>query len=257
VFVGLLSFLFAFFNSRRVIPESFLEVVQAMAVGTFFGMGVWVFYVTLEPVVRRLWPTMLISWIRLLSGRFRDPRVGRDLLAGTVFGLVVASARFGAFAARHWLGDAPAPVWHGQSRVGVNPQLLAANVSWAPAWAIFMAFMLLLVLVLLRRVLGHPWVAAAVFVPIAALLMGGTYGVVPWGLLASLLAAIVLLLALLRFGLLAAVACLWVEGVTLWLPLTPDLSTWYAHATIVPVGFVLAMTCYGMYAATRGQAVRA
>jgi hypothetical protein len=123
--------------------------------------------------------------------------------------------------------------------------------------AVFEAFMLLLVLVLLRRVLGRPWVSAAVFVPIAALLTGGSYWVVPWGLLASLLGAIVLLFLLLRFGVLATAACLCVWTVSLWLPLSPDLSTWYSHATIMPVGFVLAMTCYGMYAATRGHAARA
>src|SRR5204863_4868336 len=28
------------------------------------------------------WPEMLISWTRLLAGRFSDPMVGRDVLAG-------------------------------------------------------------------------------------------------------------------------------------------------------------------------------
>jgi serine/threonine-protein kinase len=121
VFVGVLSFLFAFFLSRRGVPGSFPELLEAMAMGTFFGMCVWVFYVALEPVARRLWPTMLISWIRLLSGRFRDPRVGRDILVGTVFGLVAVSASYGVFAAPPWLGDGPWPVWHNFSGVGVNP----------------------------------------------------------------------------------------------------------------------------------------
>jgi hypothetical protein len=33
--------------------------------------------------VRRRWPATLVSWSRLLAGRFRDPLVGRDVLAGS------------------------------------------------------------------------------------------------------------------------------------------------------------------------------
>ena len=34
--------------------------------------------------LRRRWPELLISWSRLLAGRWRDPRVGRDMLLGLV-----------------------------------------------------------------------------------------------------------------------------------------------------------------------------
>jgi len=257
VFVGVLSFLFFLFSGRSVMPQSMDQLFWAMTWGTFLGLCGWVGYLTLEPVVRRLWPTVLISWIRLLSGRYLDPRVGRDILVGTVLGLVITSARFGLYAAPGWLGDPLPPVWHNLSALGANPHFVAVAVSLAPPMAVLNAFTLLLVLVFLRHVLGRPWLSAVVFVPIAALLTGGSYFIVPWGLLASLLGAIVLLFVLLRFGVLATAACLCAEQILLWRPLSPDLSTWYAHATIVPVGFVLAMTCYGMYAATRGGAVRA
>ena len=42
----------------------------------------YVFYLAIEPYARRLWPRMLVSWVRILDGRFRDPLVGRDLLVG-------------------------------------------------------------------------------------------------------------------------------------------------------------------------------
>src|SRR5581483_1203996 len=35
----------------------------------------WLVYLALEPYVRRYSPDILMSWTRLLSGRFRDPRV--------------------------------------------------------------------------------------------------------------------------------------------------------------------------------------
>ena len=47
----------------------------------------WLYYIALEPEVRRTWPHTLISWSRLLSGRLRDPLVGRDVLVGVTAGL--------------------------------------------------------------------------------------------------------------------------------------------------------------------------
>src|SRR6185436_19149685 len=34
---------------------------------------------------RRFWPDGLLGWSRLLSGRVRDPRIGREILIGCVF----------------------------------------------------------------------------------------------------------------------------------------------------------------------------
>ncbi len=50
----------------------------------------WVVYLAIEPFVRRRSPHRIISWSRLLSGDFRDPLVGRDVLIGALFGVVIA-----------------------------------------------------------------------------------------------------------------------------------------------------------------------
>jgi hypothetical protein len=41
-------------------------------------------------VLRRTWPESLVGWIRLLDGRLRDPRVGRDVMLGLLAGLGTA-----------------------------------------------------------------------------------------------------------------------------------------------------------------------
>ena len=38
------------------------------------------FYAALEPWFRRLWPEALITWSRVLAGRWRNPVVARDVL---------------------------------------------------------------------------------------------------------------------------------------------------------------------------------
>jgi len=59
---------------------------EAIALSLFGAAMLWVFYLAAEPYVRKTWPHILITWSRLLAGRFRDPLVGRDLLLGAACG---------------------------------------------------------------------------------------------------------------------------------------------------------------------------
>jgi len=57
-------------------------IVAIVSQGCFGAIVVWSLDMALDPVVRRRWPHMLISWTRLLSGRFGDPLIARDVLIG-------------------------------------------------------------------------------------------------------------------------------------------------------------------------------
>jgi len=48
--------------------------IMGVEIAAFVSFAMWLFYIALEPYVRRLWPKTLVSWHRLLAGRFR----GRD-----------------------------------------------------------------------------------------------------------------------------------------------------------------------------------
>ena len=60
-------------------PDFMLEFrlfTRAMG-ATAFNVGLaWVFYLALEPSVRRIWPETVISWSRMLNGRWIDPLGG-------------------------------------------------------------------------------------------------------------------------------------------------------------------------------------
>lgn len=56
---------------------------------------VWIYYVAVEPLARRIWPEMLVTWSRALAGRIHDPGVGRDILYGTVSGILFTLFAFG------------------------------------------------------------------------------------------------------------------------------------------------------------------
>jgi hypothetical protein len=68
---------------------------------------VWLFYIALEPYVRRFWPQLLIGWTRLISGHMRDPLVGRDVLVGVAAGTIAAFLIAWRELAPHVLGLRP------------------------------------------------------------------------------------------------------------------------------------------------------
>jgi hypothetical protein len=72
------------------VPDAIQEATFLLAIAGWslvWAGFTWLTYISLEPYVRRLWPTALISWTRLLSGRIRDPLVGRDILIGLIAGI--------------------------------------------------------------------------------------------------------------------------------------------------------------------------
>jgi hypothetical protein len=69
-----------------------------------------VFYLALEPYIRRTWPELLVSWTRTLSGEFNDPLVGRDVFLGILFGAAQVSLWVSLVAAPFFLpirGETP------------------------------------------------------------------------------------------------------------------------------------------------------
>jgi len=69
--------------------DSFFLFVLAVSTALCVAGATWLFYLAVEPWVRRKWPQTIISWSRLLSGQVRDPLVGRDLLIGLALGPVL------------------------------------------------------------------------------------------------------------------------------------------------------------------------
>ena len=96
VCVGVLSGILRAHHVPIAVEE--LTFLYGVAGYALVGGGLtWLMYVSLEPYLRREWPRTLISWTRLLSGRVRDPLVGRDVLIGMLVAIVqmtIVIARF-------------------------------------------------------------------------------------------------------------------------------------------------------------------
>ncbi len=66
-------------------------IASALANAAYVGLEYWLVYLALEPWVRRYWPQTMITWSRVVAGKWTDPVVGRDLLFGTLLKVIVYS----------------------------------------------------------------------------------------------------------------------------------------------------------------------
>ena len=62
------------------------EVPNVLSQGLLDGAVFLIMYLAAEPYVRRKWPAVLISWQRLMDGRWRDSLVAREIAIGILFG---------------------------------------------------------------------------------------------------------------------------------------------------------------------------
>jgi hypothetical protein len=223
---------------------------MAVSTGLFMSAFIWVFYLALEPYVRRNWPQMIISWTRLISGRLRDPLVGRDLLFGVLLGItwlfVLAVGSFFLIRA----GDRPL-LANEEFLQGFRESVAVglANIVGSIRTTLIFFFLL----VLLRVLVKNRWVAAAIFALLFAVpkVLGSDHLWIetPVWLIVYAIAAFTVV----RFGLIVLAMGVLTVDVLLNVPMTLDFSYWYAGRSLsVVLGFVL-IAAWGFYTSLGGQ----
>jgi serine/threonine-protein kinase len=210
-------------------------------------------YAAFEPFVRQRWPRVLTSWTRLLSGRFRDPLVGRDILIGAVSGVAVALFRESEFIASRWFGfRSPAPFTSTLDGLGSWRQFASLAV-FVHVEALSLALAWLLILLLLRIVVRDNKLATlgAIIVVLPLVTLPGNYLLIDLSL-AGLVAALSVFV-LLRFGLFALVVEISFANALTRLPITLNSSDWYAGRSLVVLLCLTALIAYGFHASFAGR----
>jgi serine/threonine-protein kinase len=162
----------------------------------------WFFYIALEPDVRRRWPRTLISWSRLLAGRWRDPLVGRDTLIGTLAGLAMGLLGTAGFLGRVALGSPETLVPRDWSPLPGAASALSAFFDGA-YYAPLLPMALLFFLFVLRVGLRGDRAAVGVFIGLLLLDKFSRLSVPAVGVPLALLEVALTVFVLVRVGLLA------------------------------------------------------
>jgi len=231
---------------------TFGRFILAVSTGMFMSFVMGMLYLALEPFVRRHWPQAIVSWSRLMTGRLRDPLVGRDVLWGVTLGVVwTLVINIGLLLLRR-MGDTP----HLGSQV-----LLTGGRQMLGIWLLnivqciggtlqffFIAF-------LLRVVLRNKWLAAVGFIVIWTT-MNTLQNPHPeilapvWFVVFSIAAY-----AVTRFGLITLTVAIFTANVLLNVPYTVDFSNWYAANAFAVVLSYVAIAAWGFYTSLGGQSL--
>ena len=125
------------------------------------AFALWVLYMGLEPLVRRHWPDVWVSWSRMIRGRVFDPLVGRDVLIGLSTAAVLTLLNVANWHLRRDGGPASVYLSDDTLRLG-SPGVMVGQVVETLTESLLSSMGLLLVMLVLRIVLR--WNALVVIV---------------------------------------------------------------------------------------------
>jgi hypothetical protein len=242
---GLIAFAFQAQHVTDVLVE--WQIVQdVLGNALYFTAQAAFAYIAVEPFLRRKMPHALISWSRLLAGRWQDPLVGRDVLIGVIAGLAAYAVELLPYA----MPGAP-PV-NNLARQIESPDMFVHGLFNAPLQALYFTLAVTAIFVGLRNIMPAP-AAAVIF---GALLFVSRFPAVqtPLAFGCVLISVAVLAFVLIRFGVLALAAAELVIQMVVRLPFTLDFSAWYAGRAMFAMGLVAALVLYAWRTATARSA---
>jgi hypothetical protein len=215
----------------------------------------WVIYIALEPYVRRYCPEILMSWTRLLGGRFRDARVGRDLLVGVFAGVGLQFLRFGLLLLPGLLGYPPAPPRGTNLAFLLGTRQAMSMLLRMPTNALFNSLVMTLAFVVARVVFKRVWLAAAIAGVLFSFLLIAEAGTeqLSVNIVYALAVAAVYMLVLVNFGVFAQMMAFLVNFIIGQGGLTADLSKLYAPTSVWLMALVAGLAVVGFYASRVGE----
>lgn len=234
--------------------------LRGVARALFFAVWAWVLYLALEPYVRRLWPDSIITWSRLLAGRWRDPSVGRDVLIGGLLGVVSQGVALADQFVPQWLGFSagrPLPAFL-DTLLGLRQA--TGQVLWSQVNACFQPMFALVIMLVFRVVLrslhaGYAavWLLFVAWLVLSRHALNDPALLVDLALFGPLVATWIYVLN--RFGLLAAIAGYLFVSLLSYFPLSLDLAAWHAETSLLLLACSFALATFGFATSVRGRSV--
>ncbi len=252
-FLTMLQWLFA---AHHVPTREEVDLfLGALYVACFTFALVWVLYMALEPYVRRVWPQMMISWVRLMAGRFRDPLVGRDVLIGCLVGGATAVLWQADVFVSEWLAwgvprkSYSVPAFQLDMLSGLRESL--ATLFLIPVNSLKSTLFFVVVLFLLRLLLRRTWLAIAAYM--ALMVTVYNLGSSPIVLVSHAFYLGLWVFVLFRFGWISAMVSMLVADLLLHFPLTFDFAAWTSSSAFPAILVIAALTIYGFKVSLAGR----
>jgi serine/threonine-protein kinase len=212
----------------------------------------WVVYLALEPAVRARWPHSIVTWNRVLTGRWKDAQVGSEILLGAAVG----AGMWIAFKLVNYLlsgGGEP-------TMLDINLHVALGTRQWIGAHAgilgnaLRLGLLVFLAVFGLRVMLRKDWIAvlaaAALFTLMENELRTGE-AVVLFPIYMVVYGTLIFLL--LRFGLVATITTVFFVNGFNNIPLGTSLKTWYTAGALASFSLMLGIAVYAFYRSLGGS----
>ncbi len=213
-------------------------------------------YLALEPALRARWPHSIVTWNRVLRGRWRDAQVGSHLLIGAAIGTVMwtASELYDTLAGSK--NGVTMDTVGGLFLLTGTRQWIAGMLSRASeglSTGLFVFFVIFALRALLRR----DWIAAIVGAFLFAALQADLANDLNWGaefaLYVVLFAA--LIFVLLRFGLVASISAVFFLNALNGMTLGTDWKAWYVPTGLATMTLMLVITFFAFKQSLGGRSL--
>jgi serine/threonine protein kinase len=216
-----------------------------LATAMFSGYVVWQLYLALEPFLRQRWPQSIVTWNRLVSGRWQDTLVGAHLLMGVAMGCLIAVG----FSLRDWFNF---------ERRG-ELALASINRDSASAWfasifgfvdgalttGLVVFFAIFGLKVLFRRELPAMLVATALLCATNGEIYRSTN--LPVDLSFYSLICFLIIFGITRFGVFATVVAVFTANCLGTMGITSDLTTWIMPYNIATLLLLAGLSVFGFW----------
>jgi serine/threonine-protein kinase len=210
---------------------------------------IWLLYIALEPAVRARWPHSILTWSRVLAGRWQDAQVAAHVLYGALLGLVIAAF----FLIINWIETSRgSPSAWTSEHVGVSARLWLADLLGRARGAVEFGLIVVFAIFCLRAVFRKDWIASFA----AAVLFTLTEGEAMQGNILDFLLILVIFTMLaffmLRLGLVSTMVALFFVNFLLTTPGAQGLTKPYESAVITYPALALAIVVWAFWR-TSGQ----
>ncbi len=204
----------------------------------------WLLYLALEPAVRSRWPHAIVTWNRILAGRWKDAQVGSHVLIGAALGTAI------------WAGLAiPTSGPKNTLQGGIDLWPLFGTRQWV-ASEIGMLYSALIAGLLaffaifgLRVLLKRDWLAAIAASVLFTFSEGQILSNPEWMKMAVIYVSLyaVIMFVLLRVGLVTTISMIFFLNATGRIALGSDFKAWWAPYGFATILLLIVIASYSLW----------
>jgi serine/threonine-protein kinase len=238
--------LVAWVGTVHAVPNELMVIFffANCAAWLMWGASLALLYVALEPSVRARWPHSIVTWNRLLAGRWLDAQVGAHILIGAAVGSAV-------WVAAEWIDD-----WHEDALGGLGGLASALGTrQWFAEHAgklegaLLFGLLAFFAICGLRAIVRKDIPAAILAALLLSLVNSSIFTSPNWkvelGIYIGMYAALVFVM--LRLGLVATMAAVFFIDTVNAITLGADLKTWYAPAGLATLMLLLSVAVFAFW----------